>query len=59
MKSLHRTPLYVPQIPAPTTDLTISEQQVEAQLLQSPLQEIREYIVCFGADIQSLHVPFY
>ena len=35
------------QIPAPTTDLTISEQQVEAQLLQSPLEIRRIYRLCF------------
>ena len=35
------------QIPAPTIDLTISEQQVEAQLLQSPLEIRRKYCLCF------------
>lgn len=35
------------QIPAPTTDVTISEKQGGAQLLQSPLEIRRIYCLCF------------
>ena len=35
------------QIPSPTIDLRISEQQVEPQLLQSPLEIPRKYCLCF------------
>ena len=45
------------QIPAPTTDLTISEQQVEAQLLQSPLEIRRIYRLCFQYLISILLCP--